>query len=60
MQSGHMFSERPQAHENTDPTFIFIPTANFLFLVLIECLLASASLCMWEGGAQKYFVVLPD
>ena len=37
---------RPRAYENTDPTFIFIPTAHFLFLRLRECLLASASLCI--------------
>jgi hypothetical protein len=50
---------RPQAHENTDPTFIFIPTAHFLFLRLRECLLASASL--WIGGAaQRNSTVLPD
>ena len=50
---------RPQAHENTDPTFIFIPTAHFLFPLLRECLLASASLCIGRA-AQRYFAVLPD
>ena len=44
---------RPQANENTDPTFIFIPTAHFLFLHLRECLLASASLCI--GVCAKVF-----
>ena len=51
----------PQAHENTDPTFIFIPIALFLFLPLRECLLVSASM-HWEveDAAQRYFAVLPD
>ena len=52
---------RPQAHENSDPTFIFILTAHFLFLLLRACLLTSASL-HWGvgGGCARYFAVLPD
>ena len=50
---------RPQAHENTDPTFIFIPTTHFLFLPPRECLLARASLCTGRA-AQRYSAVLPD
>ena len=50
---------RPQARENTDPTFIFIPTAHFLFLLLRECVLASASPCIGRA-AQRYFAVLLD
>ena len=46
---------RPQAHENTDPTFIFIPTAHFLFLLSRECLLAGASLCL-GGAVQRFFL----
>ena len=45
---------RPQAHENTDPTFIFIPTAHFLFLLLRECLLAGASLCIRKGCTKVF------
>ena len=45
---------RPQAHENTDPTFIFIPTVHFLFLLLSKCLLASASLCIGRGCAKAF------
>ena len=50
---------RPQAHENTDPTFIFIPTTHFLFLLPRECLLAGTSLCTGRA-AQRYSAVLPD
>jgi hypothetical protein len=46
-----------QANENTDPTFI--PNALFLFLLLRECLLASASLCIGRA-VQRYSTVLPD
>ena len=48
---------RPQSHENTDSTFIFIPTAHFLSLRLRECLLAKS---MHWGAAQRYSAVLPD
>jgi hypothetical protein len=51
---------RPQAHENTDLIFILILIAHFLFLLLRECLFASASSCIEGGAAQRYFDVLPD
>ena len=52
--TGSCSTLRPQAHENNHPTFVFIPTAHFLFL-LLRGLPVCKRESMHLGGYAKIF-----